>query len=149
MHLVVACQLTGCIVVNQSPPVEATRSTVEQGMPSPSTSSVDQDWRPSNLSESVALCKKVQEAADVPIECTFTYLEELPVMMVAFPDWSSASEHAPTIVDYLAGPFCTSANSASRKAALFFAMRSEHTGNLYSCETNESSGWFDIGTFRD
>jgi hypothetical protein len=131
--------LLSCTVVyNQPSSSQTPPKTIQQ------ESQIVEDWRPTNVAETVVACKRIQAADNIPIDCKFDYMDGKPMMVIGFTEVNTAKAYIEPMIEYVASPFCSSANTASRPAFLFFIVNSAFAGNLYSCEKAEATGWFNL-----
>lgn len=136
--------LSACTVVYNQPAPQSTTAVAPTPQYRPQRESgKEEDWRPANIAETIAVCKNVQAANNIPVNCNFDYVNGLPMMVIGFPEIESANYVEP-MLNYVAAPFCNSANNANRQAFLLFVVNSAFVGNLYSCEKDEATGWFDL-----
>lgn len=144
--LTVAVTLWSCTVVYNQPPGSSAGSdlSASQNRPTIQSDSATDDWRPSNLAETIQACRAIASANDIPITCDFRYVEDAPMMTVGFPNIDTAESYIEAVNSYVSAPFCASANSANRTAYLILIVSSVNRGNIFSCESAEDTGWFDL-----
>lgn len=100
---------------------------------------------PQNISQAIAACENIQAANDIPVGCKSTYIQGQPALFISFPDRTTLQEYIEPLSKFLGGPFCASANNASRSAFLIFALANTKLARFYSCESGEASDWQSIG----
>ena len=101
--------------------------------------------KPSNISEAIKVCKKVQAAKEIPIICDTSYYKGRPVMMIGYSDFDTGRKWIEATVEFIAEPYCNAANRGNRQAFVIFVIKNMRVARIYSCETNEMSDWFDTG----
>jgi hypothetical protein len=65
-------------------------------------------------------------------------------LFISVPDKKTVEYYATDLDNYIILPFCNSAHKANRKAHVAFVLGSEEIANMYYCESDELSGWFNI-----
>jgi len=103
-----------------------------------------QDSKALRISEVIDVCGEIQAARDVPITCTFDYLDGNPAIVVGFPNGDLFASLWEVVVDGVGVPFCNAANEANRQGFLLVGLVREKQARAYSCETSEWSDWFTI-----
>jgi len=137
--------ISSCTVVF-NPPVEQGSTTVGT---SSSVQKRETDNKPSNIAEAIRLCRKIQQSNEIPVACKASYLEGEPTMYIGFPNMQTGKEWISAFTEYVAGPYCYSANQANRNAFLVFVIQDLNIGKVYSCESGEASKWVSLGSAED
>jgi hypothetical protein len=100
--------------------------------------------KPSSISEVILMCKLIEESQNIPINCLADDIDGNPILFVSVPDKKTVEYYATDFDNYIILPFCNSANKVNRKAHVAFVIGSEEIANMYYCESDELSGWFNI-----
>jgi hypothetical protein len=128
--------LSGCAtVVYNDPPTS-------QQVKSPSQKQTE--IKPSSISEVILMCKLIEESQNIPINCMADDIDGNPILFISVPDKKTVEYYATDFDNYIILPFCNSANKVNRKARVAFVIGSEEIANMYFCESDELSGWFNI-----
>jgi hypothetical protein len=98
---------------------------------------------PQTLSDAIVACKAVQANRDVPVSCRTEYVNDVPAMIVGFPTADAAQSYMDQVAEQIAGPFCSAANRASRRAALFITLANAQA-RRFDCEQQSWSDWFEL-----
>jgi len=136
--------LCSCIVYTQPPP-SVSPSTTQQGSPQNLPSQPDKtntDSTPSNISEVIAFCRRVQGAEQIPLSCSLEHIRGQLTIVVTFANPQTFQRYATEVVEYIGVPLCLSATRANRQAFLIFSVYSTRMSKIYSCEEGEGSEWF-------
>ena len=102
------------------------------------------EWRPTNIAEAIAVCRRIHAADQIPVACSIEYYGGAAFILMAFADRTTAAAWIPALADYVGIPFCRSTNAANRQGFVMFSIAKEQLANLYACESDQLSGWFDI-----
>lgn len=137
---VVLCN--GCTVNNfAGGPVSApTKAPRDQTM----NEAPEHEQIPKSIAEAIQVCKAVQEEQDIPIGCESNYWQGKPVMTVGFENRESLDAYAGVVGKWITGPFCESANRASRQALILLGSANTKEVILVNCETGEYSDWISL-----
>ncbi len=153
--IVVSTLMCGCTVVYKMPdPIPPTSQPQVSNSPQTAVSSPvpmqspNTEQKPLTISLTIQICQEIQKAANIPIGCEVKYLEGIPTMYIAFPNYTIASNSWQIITEGLAAPFCMSANSANRQANLVLAVQDTKLARVYSCETNVWTDWVNYGNSK-
>ena len=136
LFLPVLICLSGCTTVVDNNPFTS------QQVKSPSQKQAE--IKPSNISEVILMCKLLEESQNIPINCQADDIDGEPILFISVPDKKTVEYYATDLDNYIILPFCNSANKANRKAHVAFVIGSEEIANMYYCESDELSGWFNI-----
>jgi hypothetical protein len=100
--------------------------------------------KPSSISEVILMCRLIEESQNIPINCQEDDIEGNPILFISVPDKKTVEYYATDFDNYIILPFCNSANKVNRKAYIAFVIGSEEIANMYYCESDKLSGWFNI-----
>lgn len=127
--VIASAMLNGCIVyAPATAPGERASSSVP-GEPA----------GPTSIAEAIELCRRVQAAEEIPVECEFRYFEGAPVVTMAFHDVRTFEEHFEPMTRFVGAPFCAAANRASRRAYVSVVVGQQM--RVYVCEVGRWSDW--------
>ena len=136
LFLPVLICLSGCTtVVYNDPPTS-------QQVKSPSQKQTE--IKPSSISEVILMCKLIEESLNISINCMTDDIDGNPILFISVPDKKTVEYYATDFDNYIILPFCNSANKVNRNARVAFVIGSEEIANMYFCESDELSGWFNI-----
>ena len=132
---VLICLSVCTTVVYSNPPAN-------QQVKSPSQKQTE--IKPSNTSDVILMCKLIGESQNIPIYCQEDDIDGNPILFISVPDKKTVEYYATDLDNFIILPFCNSANKVNRKAHVAFVIGSEEIANMYYCESDELSGWFNI-----
>jgi hypothetical protein len=98
---------------------------------------------PLTIAEAISACNAVQANRSVPISCRTEYVNGMPAMIVGFPTSSAAETYMDQVAEKVAGPFCSAANRANRRAALFITLANAQARH-FDCEQQKWGEWFEL-----
>ena len=101
------------------------------------------DRAPLTIAEAISAGNAVQANRSVPISCRTEYVNGMPAMIVGFPTSDTAEAYMDQVAEKVAGPFCSAANRANRRAALFITLASSQARH-FDCEQQKWSEWFEL-----
>lgn len=98
---------------------------------------------PLTIAEAISACNAVQANRSMPVSCRTEYVNGMPAMIVGFPTSSTAEAYMDQVAEKVAGPFCSAANRASRRAALFITLANSQARH-FDCEQQKWGEWFEL-----
>jgi hypothetical protein len=98
---------------------------------------------PATIAEAIGACDAVQANRSVPVSCRTEYVNGMPAMIVGFPTSSAAEAYMDQVAEKVAGPFCSAANRANRRAALFITLANSQARH-FDCEQQKWGEWFEL-----
>lgn len=101
------------------------------------------DRAQSTIADAISACNAVQANRQVPISCHTEYVNGMPAMIVGFPTSDAAETYMDQVAEKVAGPFCSAANRANRRAALFITLASSQARH-FDCEQQKWGEWFQL-----
>lgn len=111
----------------------------EQPAPAPQSPTEE----PLTIAEAISACNAVQANRSVPVSCRTEYVNGVPAMIVGFPTSSAAETYMDQVAEKVAGPFCSAANRANRRAALFVTLANAQARH-FDCEQQKWGEWFEL-----
>ena len=141
LTLICACSIT----INPTTSKEVTRNSNQDLSNAPETETMEQ----LTISDTIALCQELHNDEEIPIGCKYDYLDGKPALIMTFPDSEIADRTVEALVKSIAKPFCEAANKSNRQAFLVFLVPKKRTMMLHSCETKETTDWFNIDELQN
>jgi hypothetical protein len=111
--------------------------------PAPPTPTQPQSDQPLTIADAISACNAVQANRSVPVSCRTEYVNGVPAMIVGFPTSSAAETYMDQVAEKVAGPFCSAANRANRRAALFITLANAQARH-FDCEQQKWGEWFEL-----
>jgi hypothetical protein len=146
----VSVTMLGCIRVPTAP--EPTSEPMSYQQPSPSN-----ERNPENgYVDPVVLCENIRGSSELPLDCTFSYIDNMPNMVISAANAEILNEAYPQLEEYLAIPFCRAENSArqslncwSGELTAWEDIRSDELKVVHIAQACETLSQYDIGVTCD
>jgi len=83
----------------------------------------------------------------VPSSCTTDYVDDVPSIIVGFPNADDAEKWMQPFYEQVGGPFCDAANRHGREARIYLTIGAGEAqrARRYSCEFGKWGDWFETG----
>ena len=116
----------------------ATASNVQIVLPPENDEEADPETAGEGQADPVALCHAIQRDSEVPIACTFEYLNGTPNMILGVPSPEVLKANLDSMLDHLVAPFCSTLNDAGQPGGVVFTIGRSYAQRL-DCRTRTLS----------